>query len=123
MPKKSEQAVFNHKNGHTCSSAVLCAFADDAGMSREQAKAASMPFSGGRMVKCGAVLAAEEVLKAKFGEEAAEKIAELEKRFTEMNSTVLCRELKGFGTGKVLRPCRGCVTDAALILEDMLEGH
>ncbi len=121
MSEKTEKAINNHKNGYTCSGAVLCAFADDAGMTEEQAFTVSRPFAGGRMVKCGAVLAAEQVLIEKYGEEgAADKIAELERRFTEMNSSVVCRELKGFGTGKVLRPCRGCVTDAAAILEDML---
>ena len=33
----------------------------------------------------------------------------------------MCRELKGIGTGIVLRPCRGCVEDAAEILEEILE--
>ena len=73
------------------------------------------------MGKCGAVLAAEHVLKKKFGEEEAlKKISELEMRFTQMNSSLMCRELKGIGTGKVLRTCRGCVTDAVVILEDLL---
>ncbi len=120
MPSKTEKAIENHKSGYTCSGAVMCAFADDAGMSEEQAFNVSRPFAGGRMVKCGAVLAAEQVLKEKYGDAADGKIAELERRFMEMNSSVICRELKGFGTGKVLRPCRGCVTDAASILEEML---
>lgn len=122
MIKKSDQAIENHKSGHTCSTAVMCAFADDAGINAEQAWKEAMPFAGGKMGKCGAVLAAELVLKKKFGEEkAAAKIAELESRFMAMNSSVMCRELKGMGTGKVLRTCRGCVTDAAVILEDILE--
>ena len=106
---------------YSCSAAVLSAFAEDAGLSEEAAKQAAKPMAGGRMVKCGAVLAAEKVLAEKYGEQAAcEKIEELERRFIEKNSTVICRELKGFGTGKVLRSCRGCVTDAAEILENML---
>lgn len=120
MSIKTDKAIENHKNGYTCSGAVMCAFADDAGLSEQEAFDISRPFAGGRMGKCGAVLAAEQVLREKFGEKADSMIAELERRFTEMNSSVVCRELKGFGTGKVLRPCRGCVTDAAAILEKML---
>ncbi|WP_295158283.1 C-GCAxxG-C-C family protein [uncultured Ruminococcus sp.] len=123
MPKKSENAIEYHKNGYSCSGAVLSAFAEDAGMTADEAMSAARPYAGGRMVKCGAVLAACHVLKARYGEkEGAEKAAELERRFTEMNSTINCRELKGAGTGKVLRSCRGCVTDAAQILEELLEG-
>ena len=33
----------------------------------------------------------------------------------------MCRELKGVETGQVLRTCRGCVEDAAEILEEILE--
>ncbi|MBO4866514.1 MAG: C_GCAxxG_C_C family protein [Ruminococcus sp.] len=122
MNKKSDLAIENHKNGQSCSSAVLCAFIDDAGMTVDEAWNAAMRYAGGKMDKCGAVLAAELVLKRKFGEEiASKKIAELEKRFMEMNSSLMCRELKGIGTGKVLRTCRGCVTDASVILEDLLK--
>ena len=121
MPDKTNKAVEFHKSGYPCSAAVMCAFADDAGISEEQAFTEARPFAGGSMVTCGAVLAAEQVLKDKLGEEAsAELRAELERRFIEKNTSVVCRELKGFGTGKVLRPCRGCVTDAAEILEELL---
>lgn len=121
MGNKSELAIYNHKNGHTCSGAIMCAFADEANMTSEQARKDSMPYAGGKMEKCGAVLAAEHILRKRFsGKEASEKIDELEARFMRMNSSVICRELKGLDTGKVLRNCRGCVTDAAVILEDLI---
>lgn len=37
--------------------------------------------------------------------------------FREKNKSVICKELKGVETGTVLRDCRGCVEDAAAILE------
>ena len=46
---------------------------------------------------------------------------EIEKRFKEKNSSVVCKELKGIGTGNVLRSCRGCVEDAAEILEELID--
>ena len=58
---------------------------------------------------------------AKWNEDDIELLQEIEKRFKEKNSTVMCRELKGVETGQVLRTCRGCVEDAAEILEEILE--
>ncbi len=116
-----EKAIENHKNFSPCSVAVLRAFCDEAGMTSEQATAAARPMAGGRMTKCGAVLAARQVLISKFGEqEGGRKAEQLEQEFFSKNGAVNCRELKGIGTGKMLRSCRGCVTDAAEILDKML---
>ena len=101
----------------SCSAAVLSVYADLAGISEEDAFAKAMPMSGGRMGKCGAVLAAEEVLKAK----APDKLEELEKLFEEKNGSVMCSELKGRTGGPVLRSCPGCVEDASALLEQLLE--
>ena len=117
---KAQQAVENHKNFYSCSAAVLSAFAEDAGLDTSEAKTVASPMAGGRMGKCGAVLAAEYVLSKKYPEQAEEKIAQLENEFTKMNRSVMCRELKGGLTGSPLRSCRGCVTDAAELLEKML---
>lgn len=117
--KKSEQAIENHKQCMSCSAAVLTAFCEEAGMTPEEAMAAARPMAGGRMGTCGAVLAAKTVLARKYGADDP-RVDELEKRFQQMNQSVMCRELKGALTGKPLRSCRGCVTDAAELLEVLL---
>ena len=114
MAEKTEKAVKYHKSFYSCSTSVLCAFADDAGMDAEQAKSAAAPFAGGKMIKCGAVLAAEYVLAMKYGKDT-DKISEFENKFISRNKSANCRELKSG-----LRTCRGCVTDSAEILEEML---
>lgn len=119
MSDRVEKAINNHKSFYPCSAAVACAFADAAGVTEQEARKAVMPFAGGKMGKCGAVLAAEYVLRKKFGDSADDKIAAFEKQFTEKNRTLMCKELKGALTGTVIRTCRGCVTDAAELLEDM----
>ncbi len=119
MAEKANKAIENHKNFYSCSAAVLCAFADEIGLSAPEAKAAAAPFAGGRMGKCGAVLASEYILSKKYPDRAQQLISEFESEFTGMNRSVMCRELKGALTGKPLRSCRGCVTDAAEILEKM----
>ncbi|SHM45544.1 C-GCAxxG-C-C family protein [Ruminococcus flavefaciens] len=117
MAEKTEKAVKYHKSFYSCSASVLCAFADEAGIDEKQAKAAAAPFAGGRMGKCGAVLAAEYVLAQKYGKDS-DKISEFEAEFTSRNRSVMCSELRGG-----LRSCRGCVTDAAEILEKMLDNQ
>ncbi|MBQ8922602.1 MAG: C_GCAxxG_C_C family protein [Oscillospiraceae bacterium] len=118
--KRAERAIENHKQFMSCSAAVLCAFREDAGLSEEEARQLAAQYAGGRMGTCGAVLAAKTVLIRKFGEDDP-RAALLEEQFTEMNRSALCRELKGGLTGRPLRSCRGCVTDAAELLEKLLD--
>ena len=119
MSSKAEKAAENHRSFYSCSASVLCAFCEEAGLTPEKAKQEARPFAGGRMVKCGAVLAAEYVLRRRYGEEADAKIAEFERRFAEKNRSLNCKELKGALTGQILRSCRGCVTDSAELLEEL----
>ena len=119
MAEKANKAIENHKHFYSCSAAVMCAFADEIGISADEAKSIAAPFAGGKMIKCGAVLAAEYILSKKYPDKAPELISYFENRFIEMNRSAVCRELKGALTGEPLRSCRGCVTDAAEILEDM----
>ena len=37
---------------------------------------------------------------------------ELTEKFQKKNGSVICREIKGVDTGKVLRSCDGCIADA-----------
>ena len=117
---KTEKAIENHKSFRSCSESVLCAFREEIGMSEADAAAAARPMAVGRMGKCGAVLAAEYVLKEKYGDASESRIEEFEREFISMNRSVMCRELKGGLTGKPLRSCRGCVADAAELLERSL---
>ncbi|MBR1592062.1 MAG: C_GCAxxG_C_C family protein [Ruminococcus sp.] len=122
MTENSMKAVEYHKSGFSCSAAVLNAFRDEIFMDEIQALSAAAPMAGGRMIKCGAVLAAEYVIRNKYdGETAERKISEFEKEFASLNQSLVCKELKGAGTGKVLRSCRGCVSDSAEILERLIK--
>lgn len=100
----------------SCAAAVLTTYLDEVGMNEYEAKMAAMPMAGGRMGKCGAVLAAEEVLKV----QAPDKLEQLEKLFAEKNGSIMCNELKGRTGGPMLRSCPGCVEDACEILEKLL---
>lgn len=118
MEDRVSDAVAKMKSGYSCSQAVLSAFKDVAGMSEAEAMRLAAPFSGGAGIKCGAVLAAELAIKAQpNGDTLA---AEIEKRFIDKNTSVICKELRGAG-GRKLRSCIGCVEDAAEILNGLIE--
>lgn len=102
-----------------CAAAVLTTYKDEAGISEEKALEIGPPMSGGRMGTCGAVLAAEEVLKRR-GLDTPEMLAKLRGAFEQKNGSTECRVLKGRTGGPVLRSCPGCIEDASNILESIL---
>ena len=115
MTEKVTKAVEYMQGAYSCSQSIMCAFCDDAGMTHDEAKKFSAPYSGGRAIKCGALYAGELVLKAKFGENT-ELVEEFDKKFQEKVGALNCREIRS----QNLRPCIGCVEDSATILEKML---
>lgn len=115
MSAKVLQAVENMKGPLSCSQSVLCAFADDIGMTQDEAKKIAAPYSHGKGIKCGTVCAAEIILSKKFGDNS-EKISEFENKFLDKVGAINCREIRS----KNLRPCIGCVEDSATILEQMI---
>lgn len=123
MTEKVEKAINNHKHFYSCSAAIICAFCDEAGITEREAQTAAMPFAGGKMGKCGAVLGAEYIIDKKFGENAPKIKESFEEQFRNMNSSLMCTELKGKLTGKPLRSCRGCVTDAAELLDRIIKNE
>ncbi|MBR1797298.1 MAG: C_GCAxxG_C_C family protein [Clostridiales bacterium] len=99
-----------------CSAAVLTTYKDLIGITEAEAMLKAAPMAGGRMETCGAILAAQEILKVK----APEKVDMLEELFEKKNGSTLCKELKGRTGGPLLRSCPGCVEDASQILEQLL---
>ena len=118
MSPKVAKAVEYMNGPYSCSQAVMCAFCDEAGMSHDEAAKFAAPYSGGRAVKCGALYAGELVLKAKYGEDTP-LVEEIDKKFQDKVGAMNCREIRS----KHLRPCVGCVEDAATILENMIQTH
>lgn len=134
MESRVEKAIALHHKGYNCAQAVVCAYCDLFGLDEETAYRASEAFGlgMGQMEVCGALSGACMLagLKNSGGLSAVGKTkAETYKidralaaAFREKNQSVLCRELKGVETGKVLRSCDGCVEDAARLVETYLLG-
>ena len=128
MNKKETAAKF-HSTGCNCAQAVACAFCDEA--DTDAMKSLTRRYGGGAYKYCGALMGAVAAMNYIDGgvdpenpadmegknAEAAEKLL---KSFRAKNGSVYCRELKGMGTGVPLRSCRGCVEDAAELLEESL---
>lgn len=132
MGERKDKAIELHSNRYTCSQAVACAFCDLVNVDEDTMKDMVRKYSGGAYKVCGAVMGAYVIVNylndnvnlenpAEPIKEEIELLNEIERRFKEKNTSVLCKELKGITTGTVLRSCRGCVEDAAEILEEIVK--
>ena len=123
---RQQQAAQFHAKGYNCAQSVACA--DKAALFKvTEGLGLGM---GGMNGTCGAISAAAVLagLKDSTGDlelanskavsykDARECIA----RFLEKNQSVVCKELKGVETGKVLRACPDCISDAVEIIGDVL---
>ena len=143
--KFSEKAVELFLEGYNCSQAVFGAFAESLGMAEDLALKMSAPFGGGigrQREVCGAVSGMLMALgitdgydTPETGDKKAEHyklVRELCAQFTEINGSIICREIlkdsEIGGTPAVRdekyykeRPCVRCVRTAAEILENYFD--
>ena len=133
MNTRVEETIKRHDIGYNCAQAVACTYCDLVGVDEElmfrltEALGAGM---GGLEGTCGALSGACVLagMKASTGnlekpnsKAVSHQLAkEILKRFKEQNGSVVCKEIKGVGTGKVLRSCNDCIKDAAAIAEQVL---
>jgi len=147
VTNKKELAMGYFREGYSCAQAVLLAFCEETGLTKEQAAMLAAPFGGGmgrlREV-CGAFSAALMVMGILEGvsspddEQAkADQYAEVQrwaKAFAEQNGSLICRELlKDVPTtqGSVpqarteeyyaQRPCMAIVGRAAAMIDTFLK--
>ena len=131
---RKEKAAELKRSGLNCAQSVALAFEDLVDMDEETLKNISAGFGagGGDMSgTCGALSAVYLlnglIMGKKFKKDPALKgkimaaNREIAAKFRERAGAVVCREIKGIETGKVLRSCEGCVEDAAELLSEFLE--
>ena len=135
MEKHAEKAIALHHKGYNCAQSVACAFCEELGYDEKEIFRImeGFGFGMGCMGTCGAVSAMTAVAGLKESDGNTEKPAskkasyaaakKMIREFEEKNGSVICRELKGVDTKKVLRSCDGCVQDAAEIAARYLEGE
>ncbi len=130
---KQKLAIVNHDKGYNCCQAVACAFADEIDMDEKILFKAGEGFGlgmGCTECTCGAISGAIMVagfknstanLEGEKSKEATYQLSkEIVRKFGDKNGALLCKDLKGTETGKVLRSCTGCIEDAAALVEEIL---
>ncbi|MCI8284340.1 MAG: C_GCAxxG_C_C family protein [Firmicutes bacterium] len=126
---KKEEAAERHSKGFNCTQAVVCSFCDELNISEQEAFKLAEGFGFGMGAKevCGAVsgmlmvasyLSSDGNLDKPATKQKTYKVMrELQEEFFNKNTSIYCRELLGGPGQPKLRSCRGCVEDAAEILE------
>lgn len=126
MKERIEDAVKRKHNGYNCAQAVACTYCDYVDVDEETMKNITQAFGAGLGTldgNCGAISGAAVVigLANKNQSQTAADARKIMNEFKQRNTTVTCKELKGLGTGCVLRECDDCVRDAAEFLENILK--
>ena len=111
---------------HNCAQAILCTYADKAGIDEETARNIANSFGAGMgnmEGTCGALVGAGITLgmTTKDRARSMKGMKQMMTRFQERNGATQCKQLKGVGTKAVLRACPDCVADAAEFLEELLD--
>lgn len=130
---KKEKAIELHNKGFNCAQAVACAFAEEIGVPEEVLFSACEGFGlgmGGMGATCGAVSGAVMLAGLKNscgnpkhpGTKAStyQLTRAITGEFEQKNGSLVCKELKGVETGKVLRSCPDCIMDAVELAEKIL---
>lgn len=133
--KRVEEALHKHSNGYNCAQAVSCVFCDKAGIDEETMFRFTEGMGlgmGGMEGTCGAIGAASILSGLKnssahldhpdtkgISYKASKKCLV---NFKELNGSIICKDLKGTETGKVLRSCNDCIADAVKIIDQELYG-
>ncbi len=133
MQTRVEETIKRHDIGYNCAQAVACTYCDLVGIDEELMFRLTEALGGGMgglEGTCGAVSGACVLagMKASTGnlekpnsKKASYQLSkEILRQFKEQNGSVVCKEIKGVETGKVLRACNDCIKDAAAIAERVL---
>lgn len=133
MESRVDIALEKRSQGYNCSQAIVCTYCDLFGIDEETAYKISESLGAGMATMegtCGALTGVFLLasLKNSGGLSMVGKtkgstysiIRELKDEFKEMNTSIICRELKGLDDGIIKRSCAGCVQDAALMVEKFL---
>lgn len=133
MKSRVEEAVERKSNGYNCAQAVACSYCDLVGLDEETMFKITEGFGAGMgnmEGTCGAITGACALAgmakrtadeNSSIKETPTRKIsASIMREFMNKNKSVICKELKGVDTGKVLRSCPDCVRDASELLEKIV---
>lgn len=124
MDRKGYAVQLKHTSCNCCQ-AVLCAFADEVGMTEDELKRIGAAFGVGMGClesTCGALIGAQMLMGIKKyqGKPMLRDAAWVLRQFETMCKATICKDLKGRDTGVVLCECDDCVRNAVEIEEGVL---
>lgn len=130
---KKEQAIALHDKKYNCCQAVACSFAEEIGIPEKVLFQAGEGFGlgmGCMECTCGALSGAVMLAGFRHSDgnldapatkaETYQLSKKLVTKFIEKNGSMICKELKGIETGKVLRTCPGCIEDGVELVQEVL---
>ena len=122
-----EKAVAMHKKGYNCCQSVLAAHADLTDYTEEELARFGAGFLGGMATTkgtCGALVGAQMImgLKEYQGKQIPKNAKNLCDEFEKRCGAVICGDLKGVKTGKMLCSCDDCIANAAEIIAELYKG-
>ena len=133
MKTRVQETIKRHEKGYNCAQAVACTYCDLVVVDEEIMFKMTEGFGAGMgnmESVCGAVSGACALAGMKNSTGNLDRpdskgrtyklSKEIQERFRSQNCSIICKELKGRDTGKVLRSCPDCIMDAARIAEEVL---
>ena len=133
MTDRIKKADELHNKGYNCAQAVACAYCDLFNADEKEVFRMMEAYGlgmGDMKCTCGAVSGmvtlaglknSDSNLEAPKTKGSTYKIAkELTAAFRDKVGSVICADIKGVATGEPLRSCKGCIEDAARIVEEKL---
>lgn len=122
--ERVQLAIGKHKEKHNCCQSSAAALADLTGMDSGDLYMLGAGFAGGMGDMngvCGALVGVVMALGAATkGNGSVVKAREISRKFRELSGAIICRELKGADTGKVLCPCDDCIANAVTAYCDVM---
>ena len=124
-----------HRKGYSCSQAVAVACADVVDVPKEILFRASEGFGAGMGTMdgvCGALTGALLIaglknssgnLTAPKSKAATMKISKMLTSFRQKCGAIICRELKGVDTGKMICSCPDCITHGVEVVEEHFQSR
>lgn len=115
---------YKHK-GYNCCQAVSAALAEEIGIDSEKLLNLSAGFGAGMgnmEGTCGALVGAVLAAGAATSGNGSMRLArQISERFAQQCGSIICKDIKGVETGRVLCSCDDCVRNAVLCFCDATE--
>lgn len=128
-----QKALELHRSGHNCAQSVVCAFADRAGIDKDTVFRAAEGFGfgmgngeqvcvavSGAAMACGICKSSGKPDDIDSRIKSLGRSKQITEAFREKNGFVICEELRGMESGKVLRTCPECIADATRLAEEII---